>query len=83
MVPLNCCFWEKGLDTGDGGELICFRRTPEQSAWYAEAEARLIPGHPPDCAWFCADHIEVVRPLVDLDLGQALATIRAQENEIR
>lgn len=83
MMPPNCCLCDKGLETGDECELICFQKTPEQEAWHAEAETRLIPDHPPNCAWFCADHVEAARSLVDLDLARALAAIQAAENEVR
>lgn len=83
MMPPNCCLCGKGLATGDECELICFHKTLEQEAWYAEAEARLIPDHPPNCAWFCEDHAKAARSLVDLDLDRALATVQAGENEVR
>ena len=35
MMPPNCCLCNKGLATGDEYELICFHKTPEQEAWYA------------------------------------------------
>lgn len=75
MMPPNRCLCDKELQTGDECELICFHKTPEQEAWYAEAEARLIPDHPPNCAWFCKDHLEAARPPVPFDLDQALETI--------
>ncbi len=75
MMPPNCCHCDKGLETRDECELVCFRRTPEQQAWYAEAESRLIPDHPLNCEWFCEDHLEAARSLVELDLDQALARI--------
>ena len=80
MMPPNCCLCDKGLETGDECELICFHKTPEQEAWHAEAESRLIPDHPPNCEWFCEDHVETARSLVSLDLDQALAKIRKNSN---
>lgn len=76
MMPPNCCLCNKGLATGADCELVCFHKTPEQESWYAEAESRLIPDHPPNCEWFCEDHLEAARSLVELDLDQALAKIR-------
>ena len=76
MMPPNCCLCNKWLATGDVCELVCFHKTPEQESWYAEAESRLIPDHPPNCEWFCEDHLAAARSLVELYLDQALAKIR-------
>ena len=76
MMPPNCCLCDKGLETGDECELVCFRRTAEQESWRAESDSRLFPDHPPDCEWFCKDHVEVARAFIDLDLKQALEAIR-------
>lgn len=78
-MPPNCCLCGKGLDTGHDCELVCFRRTEEQEAWHAEADSRLIADHPPDCEWFCEDHVGVARAFIDLDLKQAIEAIRARE----
>ena len=82
MMPPNCCLCDKGLATDDECELICFHKTPEQEAWYAEVEARLISGHPPNCEWFCEDHADAARRLIDLNLDRAPAVIQAAENEV-
>ncbi|MCH2212550.1 MAG: hypothetical protein MK110_14695 [Fuerstiella sp.] len=76
MMPPNCCLCDKGLETGAECKLLCFHKTPEQENWYAEADSRLIPDHPPNCAWFCNDHIDAAEALVDLDLDQALEILR-------
>jgi len=74
-MPPNCCLCDKELGTADECEFVCFRRTPEHEASYAQAKSRLIPDHPPSCEWFRDDHVEAARSLVSLDLDQSLAKI--------
>ena len=81
MMPPNCCLCDKGLETGDECELICFHKRPEQESRYAEAETRLIPDHPPNREWFCAGHVEAARSRLDLD--RALGALRAGEHGAR
>lgn len=79
MMPPNCCLCDNGLQTGHECELICFHRTPEQEVWHAEANSRPLPEHPPDCDWFCEDHVHTARAFIALDLDQAVEVIRNRE----
>ena len=79
MMPPDCCLCHKGIATGHQCELICFRRTAEQEAWHVAAQSRLVPDHPPDCEWFCEDHVDTARALIALNRDQAIAAVRTRE----
>jgi len=79
MMPPNCCLCDNGLETGHECELIGFHRTPEQEVWHAEVDLRPLPDHPPDCDWFCEDHVDTARSFIALDRDQALEAIRSRE----
>jgi hypothetical protein len=82
MMPPNCCLCDKGLETGDACELVCFLRTAEDEAWHREmSDQPQFTGHPPDCDWFCSDHLPTAYNLKhsSLSLLQTLNRIRQQE----
>lgn len=80
MMPPNCCLCDRGIDSGDVCELVCFQRTPEQQAWHAEADSRSFSDHPPDCEWFCEDHVRTARSYRKLDCAKAVEAIRREES---
>jgi hypothetical protein len=45
---------------------------------FADYESIDHPGHPDGLLWFCADHLEGVKRLTDLDSGEALRRLRSE-----
>lgn len=81
MMPPNCCLCDKGHETGDACELICFYRTESDQEWHVQAASpRGFTGHPPDCDWFCESHAETARSLMHCDRSSALLHIRTEES---
>lgn len=77
MMPPKCRLCDRGHETGDDCELICFARTASDQEWHDwAASPAAIPDHPPDCGWFCDAHVETARPLVHCDLTSALDHVR-------
>lgn len=80
MMPPNCCLCDKGIETRDKCELICFSKTESDRQWHAMAASGLgIAGHPPDCDWFCDMHASAVKTLHHCERSKALLHI--QQNE--
>ena len=81
MMPPDCWLCDRGQNTQDDCELICFARTASDQEWHDQAASPFArPDHPPDCGWFCNDHIETARSLVHCDLKSALDHIRTKES---
>ena len=81
MMPPDCFLCDKGLATGNNCELICFAKTESDHQWHtlAQSEAGLT-GHPPECGWFCEQHLETVKSLTHLTISSALQHIRERES---
>lgn len=80
MMPPDCCLCEKGRETGDDCELICFERTESDQEWHVRAASdQGFVGHPPECEWFCHGHVATARSLVQQNLALALAHLRKHE----
>jgi hypothetical protein len=80
MMPPKCRLCDRGHETGDDCELICFARTASDQEWHDwAASPAAIPDHPPDCGWFCDSHVETARSLVHCDLTSALDHVRTHE----
>lgn len=60
----------------DSGELLEFERAASDAEWYERAEADDFVGHPPNVAWFCAEHSARARTLTDRTLIDALEMMR-------
>ena len=80
MMPPDCWLCDRGRETGDDCELIYFARTASDQEWHDWAASPAgIPDHPPDCGWFCDDHVETARSLVHCDLTSAMDHARTHE----
>lgn len=68
MKPPYCiiCGKDKNCD------VVYFKKTPEGE----EFERRKWVGHPPDCDWFCEDHIEMAKKHQHLTIGEAIGLIK-------
>lgn len=56
----------------DSGALLEFERTASDAEWHRHAATQSVVGHPPNVAWFCADHADRARTLTDRSLVDAL-----------
>ncbi len=83
MKPPMCELCSSGFDLSDPelGDLLYFKKTASDKAWYKKAEEPGFVGHPPNAAWFCGDHIKKAKELLDFPLGEALQQMRSELSE--
>ncbi len=77
MIPPACTLCDLVFSPPAGGELVYFALTAADAADLARMEANHISGHPPNAAWFCADHLEAAGRLTDQPLSDALSALRS------
>lgn len=76
MKPPICEVCDERFDPSEG-ELVRFLADDRSTAWRETSERDGRVGHPPDEAWFCANHAAVARSAaLTSTLGQALSGLR-------
>lgn len=71
MKPPICEVCDDRFDP-DSGELLEFEETASDAEWHRRSAREGVVGHPPNVAWFCADHADRARTLTDRTLVAAL-----------
>lgn len=75
MKPPICELCDDPVDP-ESGELLEFERAPADTERYERADVGGFVGHPPNVAWFCAEHSARARTLTDRTLVDALEAMR-------
>ena len=76
MRPPECCICGKDMRMTDEGDLIYFKKRPEDEEWIKNMEENDMVGHPPYAEWFCADHYKNAKKLEHLTIDEAMDILR-------
>jgi hypothetical protein len=60
----------------DEGDLVYFKKRPEDEVWIKEMEENDMVGHPPYAEWFCSDHYEDAKKLKHLTIDEAMVLLQ-------
>lgn len=67
MRPPLCEDCGREFDPQSEGALVRFPADEDARQWYKRAEEEPgFVGHPPDLAWYCGEHLELVRHREDV-----------------
>ena len=76
MKPPECCICGKDMRMTDDGDLVYFKKRPEDEDWLKKMEENVMVGHPPFAEWFCPDHYQDAKKLVHLTMDEAIEILK-------
>ncbi|MBU0527542.1 MAG: hypothetical protein ABH983_01630 [Candidatus Micrarchaeota archaeon] len=76
MMPPVCKICNKDFRNEEECGLLHFKKTEKDDEFDRKCEEDGFVGHPPYAAWFCKEHYEEAKKLINLTLDEAMEILR-------